>query len=190
MTWSDFYLICFAVGVGFSILAYMGGMHFHIHIGHWHFGQVHHGHHGPSRLNAMTIAAFLAWFGGAGFLLQRYSGLWSFFALVIAAGIGMIGAGVLAIYIGKYLVHEGEALDPADYEMVGMLGHVSSTVRPEGTGEMIYSAAGTRRHVAVRSETGKAIARDVEVVVTRYEHGIAWVRPLDEIAGDGTEDSH
>jgi hypothetical protein len=27
-------------------------------------------------------------------------------------------------------------------------------------------------------------------VVTRYEHGIAWVRPLDEIAGDGTEDSH
>ena len=64
--------------------------------------------------------------------------------------------------------------------MVGMLGRISSTVRGEGTGEMIYSAAGTRRHAAVRSESGEPIARDVEVVVTRFERGIAYVRPMKE----------
>ena len=184
MTWSDFYLICFAVGVGFSILAFVGGLHFHLHIGHLHIGHVHHGSGGPGKVNAATIAAFLAWFGGAGFLLEKYSGLLSMFALAIAALIGFTGACVLAMYIAKYLVREGEELDPADYEMVGVLGRISSTVRPEGTGEMIYSGAGTRRHAAVRSDSGKAIARNVEVVVTRYERGIAYVRPLEELAGN------
>lgn len=194
MTWSDFYLTCFALGVGFSILAFVGGLHFHLHIGHWHIGHVHHGSQssgkaGPGKVNAATIAAFLAWFGGAGFLLEQYSGLWSVFALSISALIGLAGASVIALYIAKYLVREGEELDPADYDMVGALGRVSSTVRPDGIGEMIYSGAGTRRHAAVRSDSGKAIARNVEVVVTRCEGGIAFVRPLEDFAGEaGNED--
>ncbi len=71
---------------------------------------------------------------------------------------------------------EDEARNSTDYEIVWRdWSHQQYQVRPEGTGEMIYSGAGTRRHAAVRSESGKAIARDVEVVVTRYERGIAYV---------------
>ncbi len=63
MTWSDFYLICFAVGVGFSILAFVGGLHFHLHIGHWRRGpRASRTRLGPGKVNAGTIAAFLAWF--------------------------------------------------------------------------------------------------------------------------------
>ena len=35
-----------------------------------------------------------------------------------------------------------------------------------------------------RAESGTAIPKGVEVVVTRYEKGIAYVRPWDELAGE------
>ena len=46
----------------------------------------------------------------------------------------------------------------------------------------VYSQAGTRRSAGARSESGAAIPRDSEVVVTRYEKGLAWVRPWEELA--------
>ncbi len=60
-------------------------------------------------------------------------------------------------------------------------------IREGGTGELIYSQAGTRRVCGARSEDGSAILRGTEVVVTRYERGIAYVRPWSEIAGEDVE---
>jgi hypothetical protein len=68
--------------------------------------------------------------------------------------------------------------------MVGLLGRVASPIRDGGTGELIYSRAGTRRAAPARSDDGGEIARDTEVIVTRYEKGIAYVRRWDEMSGD------
>ena len=76
-----------------------------------------------------------------------------------------------------------EALDPADYDMVGVLGKLSMPIRAGGTGELIYSQDGTRRVAGARSEDGAPIAKGAEVVVTRYEKGIAYVRPWEELDG-------
>ena len=65
--------------------------------------------------------------------------------------------------------------------MVGVLGMVTSSIRPSGTGELIFSQAGTRRATPARSEDGLEIAKGTEVVVTRYERGIAYVRPWEEL---------
>jgi hypothetical protein len=46
---------------------------------------------------------------------------------------------------------------------------------------MIFSQEGVRRAVAARSETGASIPRGTEVLVTRYERGIAYVRPWEEV---------
>jgi len=52
-------------------------------------------------------------------------------------------------------------------------------------GELIYSQQGTRRVAGARSEDGVAIPRGTEVMVARYEKGIAyvkpWVDPADEL---------
>ena len=45
---------------------------------------------------------------------------------------------------------------------------------------MIYSQEGTRRVAGARSEDGAAIPKGVEVMVTRYEKGIAYVRPWED----------
>jgi hypothetical protein len=49
---------------------------------------------------------------------------------------------------------------------------------------MIYSQEGTRRVAGARSENGAAIPKGAEVVVTRYEKGIAYVRPWEELMGE------
>ena len=66
--------------------------------------------------------------------------------------------------------------------MIGVLGHVSSTVRIGGVGEMVFTQDGTRRAAAIRAETNEPIARGAEVVVTRYENGIAYVRRWEDLS--------
>ena len=73
------------------------------------------------------------------------------------------------------------SMDPMDYDMIGVFGKVTSTIREDGVGEILYSQQGTRRGVGARSDTGREIPKDVEVIVTRYERGIAYVRPWDEM---------
>jgi hypothetical protein len=46
---------------------------------------------------------------------------------------------------------------------------------------MIFVQQGRRSAVAIRSEHGAAIPTGKEVVVTRYEDGIAYVREWDEL---------
>jgi hypothetical protein len=49
---------------------------------------------------------------------------------------------------------------------------------------LIYSQQGTRRVCGARSENGSVMAKGTEVVVTRYDRGIAYVRLWSEMSGD------
>jgi membrane protein implicated in regulation of membrane protease activity len=139
-----------------------------------------------SPFNFVTLTAFLAWFGGTGYLLTRYASVWFVVGLGIALVSGVLGGGIVFWFLSKVLTSEEENLDPADFEMVGVLGRMSISIRAGGTGEIIYSQAGTRRTCGARSENGAAIAKGEEVVVTRYEKGIAYVRPWKEMSGEET----
>ena len=139
---------------------------------------------GVSPFNFVTLTAFLAWFGGTGYLLTRYSGLWVGFGLLASVTSGLVGGGIVFLFLSKVLISDDENMDPADYEMVGVLGRVSSSIREGGTGEMIYTQMGTRRVCGARSDDGSAIAKGTEVVVTRYEKGIAYVRLWSEMSGE------
>jgi hypothetical protein len=137
-----------------------------------------------SPFNFVTLTAFLAWFGGTGYLLTRYSRMWFVVGLGIALVSGLVGAAIVFLFLSKVLTSEEETMDPADYRMIGVLGRTSIPIREGGTGEIIYSQAGTRRTCGARSEEGVAIAKGVEVVVTRYEKGLAYVRLWTEVSGE------
>ena len=55
---------------------------------------------------------------------------------------GLGGAAAVFWFLVKVLLADEKELDPADYDMIGVLGRVSSTVREGGTGEMIFSQNG------------------------------------------------
>ncbi len=216
-TWSDFYLVCFAVGFCFSFISFVFGSP---RMGHWHLPHLHghgiphidvghgmgghapagpdaaghapaggdgqpgHHAHGVSPLNPPTIAAFLAWFGGTGYLLSRFSVMRVGAELTLSILVGLVGGGIVFAFLSRVLMSEEENMDPADYDMVGVLGKLCVGIREGGTGELLYSQMGTRRVCGARSDSGEAIAKGTEVVVTRYERGIAYVRLWSEMSGE------
>jgi membrane protein implicated in regulation of membrane protease activity len=196
MTWPNFYLTCFLLGFSLSLVSFLlGALNLHgLHLFHGHVAP-HAGHapgvHGPrgpsasvSPFNFATITAFLAWFGGAGFLVTRYRGVWAIPALVIAMLAGVSGAALMFWFMAKVLWSPHENLDPDDYELIGLIGVVSSSIREGGTGEILFPQAGTRRTAGARSENGQAIRRGVEVVITQYKNGLVYVRPWAELSGE------
>jgi hypothetical protein len=182
-----FFIVSFATGLILSLLSLVGGFG-HLHIGHFHLGHScghAHGPHGAgiSPVNAFTVLAFLTWFGGAGYLLHRSAAFSLPVVLVIAAISGFAGAALLWATLFKLLLPHERVLDAADTEMGGVLARVSNGIRAgDGIGEIIFSQTGARRASAARSEDGYAIERGAEVVVIRYERGVAYVRRWDEDA--------
>jgi membrane protein implicated in regulation of membrane protease activity len=132
-------------------------------------------------LNFGTMTAFLAWFGGTGYLLERFYAVWFLVALAVAILSGLGGAAIVFWFLAK-LSGDEQALDPADYDMIGVLGKLSIPIREGGTGEIIFSQEGVRRVSGARSDDGTAIPKGAEVVVERYEKGIAYVRRWEDMA--------
>jgi hypothetical protein len=196
MSWETFYLICFTLGLSLTVLSF-AGVFSHLHFGHFHLNLGHgvhtgHGHaaqggkSGISPVNGFTLAAFLCWFGGCGYLLERYSDFLTPVVLGAATIIGFLGAAILFWFLAKVLLPHERELTAEDTAVAGVLGRVSGAIREGGTGEIQFSQNGARRFANARSEAGVAIPRDVEVVVMHYEQGIAWVRRWDEVADDLT----
>jgi hypothetical protein len=197
MNWESFYLICFGVGMTLTFVFALSGT-FHLHLpgkfAHAHVGprirgvhaqsatHVPHGRVEVSPFNLFSLMAFLAWFGGAGYLLTRYSSFVGLTALLLAMLSGIIGASIVFSFFARVMLANERVLDDADFEMTGVIGHVSSGIRSNGFGELIFTQAERRKCVGARSETGAPIERGTEVVVTRYERGIAYVRPWSEFA--------
>ena len=185
-----FYLVCFGIGLVLSLATALGGFG-HLHFGHFgrlHVGHSAHGHqgsHGFSALNGFTITAFLCWFGGAGYLLHHYSGLMAPVVLLLAAISGTFGASLLWALLFKVLLPRERVLNTEDTEMTGVLAQVSDSIRSgDGIGEILYVQTGARRSSAARSDDGRSIERGTEVVVIRYERGVAYVHPWAELEGD------
>ncbi len=207
MTLSNFFLLCFLVGFALSLLSFLFGA-LHLHLPHHPsvHGVFHHGAaHAPSMaragagaahagkglagrqkggaspVNFMTVCAFLAWFGGVGFLVTRYYALAAFAAVGAALAGGLTGSSIVFVFLAKFLLPHETQLDPADFEMVGTLATVTLPIRSEGIGEIQFSQEGTRRSASARSEDGQALERGAEVVVARYERGMAYDKRFEEM---------
>jgi membrane protein implicated in regulation of membrane protease activity len=198
MTWSEFYLLCFIVGFTLSVLSFLAGaVHIHLpfkmhlpfhgahHVGGGgghHGGHGAHGSHGISWFNAMTIMTFLAWFGGIGYILTKHSHLLAYTALSIAALSGLFAAGLVFKFMARIVkVTEAQMLD-WDYRIEGVLGILSAPIRENGVGEILFEQNGARKSAAARSEDGTPLPKGTEVVITRQENGMVYVRKWEEFA--------
>lgn len=200
MTWSDFYLFCFIVGFLLSVLSFFAGaahihlpfkMHLPFHVGH--HGGVHVGHHGGAHagthganggmhiswFNASTAMVFLAWFGGIGYLLTRHAHLAAFTALALSAVGGFVGGSIVFRFMVK-LLGSDPPLTSEDGRIEGSVGTLSMPIRENGTGEIIFSLGGVRRCAGARCDRDRRLEKGTEVVIERYEKGIAYVKPWEE----------
>ena len=195
MSWSDIYLLCFIVGFSLSVLSFLAGA-VHIHLPFkmhlpFHFGS--HGQGGAiakggssgggahvSWFNASSAMAFLAWFGGVGYILATRSTLEAFIALAIAISAGLLAAFVVFKFMVKLMNAESSHLKEEDYRYEGLVGTVTIPIRANGTGEIVFLQGGVRRSTGARSHDGQPLEKGAEVVTERYENGIAYVHRYDE----------
>jgi len=202
MTWSDFYLLCFLVGFSLSALSFLAGaVHIHLpfkahlpfHGGH-HAGGVGSGHAhgvgakgGPAKgsahmswFNASTAMAFLAWFGGVGYILSTHSRFVGMIVLAFAITAGVGASWIVFRFMVKLMNNEGSVLNEEDYRHEGCVCTVTIPIRENGTGEVVFLQGGVRRSSGARSHDGKALEKGAEVVIERYENGIAYVHRWEE----------
>jgi hypothetical protein len=185
------FVVCFVAGLGLSVVSFVSGLQ-HVTL----FDNIFHGHHSiqlpnavrhaglrkgraTSMVNAAAITAFLTWFGGGGLLLER---LTPWIPALVAGGaavVGLFGGALINSAINALARHETTA------QSLSMIGVIARTVIPiragDGTGEIVFTHAGTRRVAGARSDSGRDVPKGTEVVVTRYEKGIAYVATWEEL---------
>ena len=197
---ANLYMGCFLFGLIFTSLSlilnlgHLGGDAGH---GTGHVGHATHGPHvgdghghthlstseqieGLSPMNLPTLLAFVTWFGGAGYIFHVTLG-WSGLITSILALISGVVGGFLVFLVLSYLLARGQTppMRRADYYLPGTRARVISPIAAgTGTGEIVFTKAGSRRVEGARSAGGEAIPRDIEVVIQRYENGLAYVQPI------------
>jgi len=205
-------LVTFALGAGGLHLpgVHHGGANLHVQLQTGHVPHVAqpahlphgdlshatvHGHGSPvgesiSPLNMATVLAFLTWFGGAGYVLTAYFSILTIIAVALSALIGFAGAGIVFMFLTRILLPgQTPYLAAEDFELTGTVGRLSTGIRAGGTGEMVYSKAGTRRVASARSEDGRSLERGDEVVIVRSERGVAYVQTFEEFMKEEGRDS-
>ena len=193
MNWPQIFLGCFVVGFVLSVMSFaLGAVHAHLHIhvpwGHHVHGDVFHAVHGAaepmSPINFATVMAFLAWFGGTGFLLTTAFGWLAVPAVTVATALGFCGAGIVFWLMAHVLWSPDENMQSADYHMVGVHGRLTQPIREGGIGELVYSRAGGRQSCGATSADGRAIEKGTEVIVTAYARGVASVRTWTDLESE------
>lgn len=184
------FVICFIAGLGLSVISFVSGLE---HVNVFDHVFAHRSlhlpkivrHAGPKRsrasmINAAAITAFLTWFGGGGLLIERLTPWSRALMLTGAAVIGIFGGAVINAVINALSKRESLA---ESLSMIGMIGRTVVPIRAgDGTGEIVFTHAGARRVAAARSDDGRAIEKGTEVVVTKYEKGIAYVTTWEELS--------
>lgn len=81
----------------------------------------------------------------------------------------------------KLVREDSEARNPAAWSQVGVIGRVTSSIRSQGYGEIVYEQHGIRQVASAKASGASAIPRNTEVVVLRVERGVAIVEPFEDL---------
>lgn len=134
-----------------------------------------------SLFNVSSILAFITWFSGSAYVIRNGFGWAVGFALLIGLVIGIAGAAAITWFMYSFLRKNSPELNPADWDQIGQIGSVTSTIRADGIGEMIFERHGSRHSIPARTKDGVGIERGVEVVILDIDKGVAIVQPWQEL---------
>jgi len=171
------YFACFFLGLGFAILSgllsgvFTGGAEAHVDAGGAD-GHVDGGLHFPI-LSPVTLAMFVATFGGSGLIFRNVFKMAAYahipLAAVAAVGVALAVAWVFYKIMGAT---QSSSLAAAE-EALGAEAEVTVPIPHEGLGEIAYTLRGSRFTNPARTADGKelparAIVKIVKLVGNTY----------------------
>ena len=140
---------------------------------------------GASWLNVSTVMAFITWTGGVGYLVVALTGVSQLVAIALSL-LGGLAGGALVFFLMARVLWPGQTavMRQEDFRIEGSLARVSLPMSGARIGEVVFTKGGTTRSEGARSVDGSPLTRGQEVVILRYERGIAYVEPLDKLLAE------
>lgn len=181
------YLICFGVGLLFTILTAMlghvfGGHDAHVDVGtggHAEAGFDHTGMPGMAPFSPTTLAAFITAFGGFGMIFSKIeatNSAWISAPLATLCGLGIAG-GVFWLF-NKIFSKTQSSSESRIGTLVGLSATVLSPIPAQGVGEIAYVQGGSRYTAPARNESGESVRSGQTVKITRIVGTQFYVAPL------------
>lgn len=171
------YLICFGVGLLFTILsAFMadvfGGHDVHAGeggaAGHAEAGVNTHDMPGFSPISPTTIASFVTAFGGFGMIFSKFEltqSPWISAPLAVLGGFA-IAAAVLWLFRAVFSKTQSSS-ESRVATLVGLGATIITPIPQNGVGEIAYVQSGSRYTAPARTESGGAVPNGKVVKITR-----------------------
>ena len=129
-----------------------------------------------TRISLPSAGAFLTFFGLAGYLLTRFTGLGPVARVVLAGVAGALGiTGVLALIRAWAVPSARKEIIDERFVLMGHLASVISPISETGPGEIAYEVDGVRYTAVARTVNGEPVPAGSEVVIERVEGGHAYV---------------
>jgi hypothetical protein len=126
--------------------------------------------------------AFITWFGGVGYILRESLGLSAFIVVPLAVLSGLTGGAIMFVLLARVLwPMMSKPMSDEEFSLPGTMARVVSSIRDGGVGEIVYSKQGVRFTAGAKSEDNEAISKGAEVVIVRYEHGLAYVMDVADL---------
>ncbi|MDR1558288.1 MAG: hypothetical protein LBS84_01085 [Clostridiales bacterium] len=165
----SFFLICFGVGVGYTVIAFfLSGVIgiFDFDTDFDLFGAA------VSPFKPSVIAAFITVFGGVGLLTLKFG---MFAALAISAALGLAVAYAMYRFIIIPLSRAQNTSAIEKQALIGCAAKVTERVPQGKYGKITYYANGNTYSAPARSEDGNEIERGVEVKIVYIDKNTYYV---------------
>jgi membrane protein implicated in regulation of membrane protease activity len=126
-----------------------------------------------SPVSPVTIAMFIASFGGTGLILKKLAAMPMYVHLPAAMVSGFVVAGAVFLMFAKVMRATQASSHASADEVVGSEAEVLTAIPAEGVGEIAYTARGSRMNAPAKTVDGKelpahAIVKIVKVVGGTY----------------------
>ena len=130
-------------------------------------------------LDPLSAVAGLAVFGGAGLVLDAYTGLGTAPEVVIAAAIGIVTAIVMHVAYVKPMKRSENSTGFSQAEYVGKTGETNTSIPAGGFGEVVIKMGASTTFQTAASFDGTPIPDGTPVVVVEVDReGTLRVSPL------------
>lgn len=183
----NIYLLCFLVGLLFTLLSLFFGHH---HVGHGadsHIGTGGHaeagyensGMPGVSPFSPIIICCFLTAFGGFGIIfsdIHATSNVWVSLGLALFAAVLIASAVIWGLGL---MFHKTQCSSEVRINtLVGATATVITPIPASGVGEIAYIQAGSRYTAPAREEKGRPVSNGQTVKIMRVSESQFFVAIL------------
>lgn len=180
------YLICFGVGLLFTLVSGVLGGVFGGHEAHGDTSDTHaaggfasHDMPGFSPLSPTVLATFVTAFGGLGMVFHSIPATHSPFLSAPLAVLGALLVATVVFWVFNTIFRKTQGSSESRVAtLIGLTAVLNTSIPENGVGEITYVQAGSRYTAPARAEDGKAVARGTTVKITRIIGTEYFVTPV------------